>query len=280
MGTAFLTSILFAITVTLAPVAYATGVGVELLLFARFLVLIIASFFMKKKGFKQVLQNGDIKTIGIISFALLVQTFGYMTSIKYLPISVAVVLFYMFPLITYLIDSMVKSKGIGGYSIVLLLLGVFGIWLVVSGDVTGDVNFIGVFWVLLSAIMQAVINTASGFVKTMDKWLIINTTSIFPAMFFLLYFLSNGDSIVLEQIVSVILPGLSFCLGMFLFFKSISNIGTVRTANMLYFEPVFTILIAMVAFNEVLSILQWLGMVVTVIAALMLEILNRRKIIT
>jgi drug/metabolite transporter (DMT)-like permease len=59
--------------------------------------------------------------------------------------------------------------------------------------------------------------------------------------------------------------------GFYFFFHSIVKIGPVRTANVMYMEPVFTIILGVILLQNVLGYSQWLGMLIILLATISLE---------
>jgi drug/metabolite transporter (DMT)-like permease len=64
--------------------------------------------------------------------------------------------------------------------------------------------------------------------------------------------------------------------GFYFFFYSIAKIGPVRTSNVMFFEPIFTIMIGIVAFHNSLAFSQWLGVLVIILATSSLEIWGKK----
>jgi drug/metabolite transporter (DMT)-like permease len=59
--------------------------------------------------------------------------------------------------------------------------------------------------------------------------------------------------------------------GIYFFFRSISIIGPVRTSNVMYLEPIFTIILGVILLQDMLGMNQWLGMFIIFTATISLE---------
>jgi drug/metabolite transporter (DMT)-like permease len=73
-----------------------------------------------------------------------------------------------------------------------------------------------------------------------------------------------------------ILSAIGMSGGFYFFFKSISIIGPVRTSNVMYLEPVFTILLGVMLLQDQLGISQWVGMSIIFIATISLELWGKK----
>jgi transporter family protein len=68
-----------------------------------------------------------------------------------------------------------------------------------------------------------------------------------------------------------ILAGVSFAFAYLTFFAAANIIGISRVAMISFIEPVFTILLAMVLFQEALSIIQWGGVGLVAVGLFIME---------
>ena len=59
-------------------------------------------------------------------------------------------------------------------------------------------------------------------------------------------------------------------------FHSIAKIGPVRTSNVMFLEPVFTIMMGIALLHNVLGLTQWLGILVIILATSSLEFWGKK----
>ena len=94
------------------------------------------------------------------------------------------------------------------------------------------------------------------------------------AVFVIIYFMTTAAPIALLT-TPMLMWGLASAIGMsggfYFFFHSIAKIGPVRTANVMYMEPVFTIILGVMLLQNVLGYSQWLGMLIILLATISLE---------
>ena len=98
---------------------------------------------------------------------------------------------------------------------------------------------------------------------------------VLPAtVFVLIYFMTTAAPIA-SVTAPMLMWGIASAIGMsggfYFFFHSIAKIGPVRTSNVMYMEPVFTIILGVMLLQNVLGYSQWLGMLIILLATISLE---------
>ena len=273
------TAFLFAGTVNIAPFAYEAGASVFLLLSVRFIICLISSIIFAPGVYTGGVTVGKKEGVFIclIGISFVVQAYGYMKSVQLLPVSVAVTIFYTFPIITFILEKIIILRIIKMGPILWLVCALFGVWLLVQKGVI-EWGVSGVIWALVAALMQSFINIISQRLSSISGWKLVNYTSVIPAIIFLLmYYFVDKEKITLEAVLWSVLAAICFCIGLWMFYKSIHKIGSVRTASILYLEPVFTFLLGMLFFGVYLTPYQWLGVSLVTMAISATEIGERVK---
>ncbi|MFQ5401052.1 MAG: DMT family transporter [Anaerolineae bacterium] len=277
MGLALAAALLFAVTVNTAPLAYAAGASVLMLMSIRFGFTAVASSSLRRgKWLNNSITRRDAVLLLFASLMLAGQSFGYMAAVNFLPVSIAVILFYTFPILTFVISSVVNGRSFKIAPFIALGITLVGIYLLVQ-DGSHTWHMIGIFWAFFAAIMQAIINIISPKIAAVSGWEMVRYTSLLPAMAFLSAYLLNRESFSLGAMGWSLAAASTFCLGLYLFYRSISIIGPVRTANLLYFEPLFSVSLGLLVFGERLKQAQWLGAILIILATLALEIQERTQ---
>jgi len=242
----------------------------------RFVFTTVVSSSLSRGGWlnKSFTRNDTIFLL-LASFALAGQSFGYMASVSYLPVSVAVILFYTFPILTFVLSAIMGGGPLKLAPFLALGAALAGIYLLVQVGIQAW-NLVGVFWALFAAMMQAVINVITPKIKKVSGWELVKYTSLLPAAAFLGIYLTDRSGFSLPAVSWSLGAALVFCLGLYFFYRSVSVIGPLRTANLLYLEPVFTLILSLFIFGERLQFLQWLGIVIIILATSSLEIQERK----
>jgi drug/metabolite transporter (DMT)-like permease len=268
----------FSIAASMAPLYYAAGGTVFLLLCVRYTTTLILSIALDKPRKKKKSKSIYIRLI-TISVLQAVFVGCYMYSLKLIPLSLAVVVIYTFPLFTFFTNSVIKSRSIDLISAAALFVSLFGIWLMVQGDAT-DWNGWGVFWGTVASIAQAGVNILSRHEDVEPGWGLIKYLMILPTcVFALIYFVITPEPIAFvsaEMLQWSLISAAGMIGGFYFFFHSIAKIGPVRTSNVMFFEPVFTIMIGILFFQNNLAQMQWLGIFVIILATSSLEIWGKK----
>jgi len=276
--TAILAAFFFSLAATVVPYFYNVGGTVFLLLSVRYVSTFIFASVLNKSPKKTKTKSIHTRLILISLFQALFVS-SYMYSIKLIPLSLAVVVIYTFPIITFFVNSLIKSRSIDFLSVSALLVSLFGIWVLVQGD-SSDWNLWGIFWGLVSSCAQVTVNILSRHDSVESGWGLVKYITVLPALIFVsIYFAVTSDPISLvssEMLMWSILSAIGMSGGFYFFFKSISIIGPVRTSNVMYLEPVFTILLGVMLLQDQLGISQWVGMSIIFIATISLELWGKK----
>ncbi len=270
---AILAALFFSLAAAMVPYFYQAGGSVFLLLSIRYISALSFSSILDRapKIHKTKKINARLVAISILQ-ALFIAS--YMYSIKLIPLSLAVVVIYTFPIITFFANSLIKSRTVDVFSVIALLVSLLGIWVMVQGDYT-DWNLWGIFWGLVASVAQVSVNILSRHESVEPGWGLVKYITILPSIVFLLiYFIyTTGPivSITLDMLMWSMLSAIGMSGGFYFFFNSIAKIGPVRTANVMYMEPVFTIILGVVLLGNVLGYFQWIGMLIILLATFSLE---------
>jgi len=273
VSTAILSAFFFSLAATTAPYFYGVGGGVFLLLSVRYVSTFIFASILNKSPKKIKTKATHIRLI-LISIFQAIFIASYMYSISLIPLSLAVVVIYTFPIITFFVNSILKSRSIDFLSAAALLVSLFGIWILVQGD-SSNWNLWGVFWGLIASLAQVTVNILSRHKSVESGWGLIQYIMVLPSVVFvLIYFIVTLEpiaSVSSEMLLWSILSAMGMTGGIYFFFRSISIIGPVRTSNVMYLEPIFTIILGVILLQDMLGMNQWLGMFIIFTATISLE---------
>ena len=270
---AIISAFSFSLAAAAVPTFYKVGGSVFLLLSVRYIFTLFLSSVLDKSPKKQRTKEAHIRLV-LISIFQAIFVGSYMYSIKLIPLSLAVVVIYTFPVITFFANSLIKSRSIDLLSVAALLVSLIGIWVLVNGDSSGW-NLWGVFWGLLASVAQVFVNILSRHESVDPGWGLIKYIMVLPTtVFVLIYFITTVEPIVsltAPMIIWGIASGVFMSGGFYFFFHSIAKIGPVRTSNVMYMEPVFTIILGVILLQNAIGSSQWLGMFIIFIATISLE---------
>jgi len=271
---AIISAFSFSLAAAAVPYFYKVGGSVFLLLGVRYIFTLSLSSVLDKSPKKQKTKEARIRLV-LISIFQAIFVGSYMYSIYlFHNLSLAVVVIYTFPIITFFANSLIRSRSIDVLSVLALLASLLGIWVLVQSD-TSDWNLWGVFWGLFASVAQSFVNILSRHESVSPGWGLIKYIMVLPAaVFVIIYFMTTAAPIA-SVTAPMLMWGIASAIGMsggfYFFFHSIAKIGPVRTANVMYMEPVFTIILGVILLQNVLGYSQWLGMLIILLATISLE---------
>lgn len=269
----------FSASPSLARLAYDGGSDAGTVTLARFLlgaILTLALLYGRGGGLpkdRRVLLWG----LGI-GLVYAIQSFAYMGSVLFVPVGIAVLVFFLFPvfvaLFAWLIDKMPLSGArwaavFGAFSGVALTTG--------AAPELPDPRGVGL--ALIAALFTAVyIIYGSRLSKEIGSLTYSGLTFTTASLLFLLW-TAVGPGVALPGTligwIGLIGSAVCFVVGILAFFAALTVIDTVKASLVCNLEPLFAIAIAFLLLGELLTPVQLVGVVV-VVGAILLSDLGER----
>ena len=272
--------IFFALGNTLANVAYAGGSDPVSLSTARFLFPAIAlAAILLLTGKPPTLPRRD----GMVALALgvvtAVYTLALLSAIEILPVALAVLIFFLFPILTSLILAIMGWQRLSVTTVAAGVLAFAGLALAL-GINRQALSLEGITYASIAALGLAVVSAVSGrVIRSGDPrpvTLYILTMASAVAIVIVLF---RGEYLLPQTLTgwwgfagSVIFSGIA----MIGFFVAISLIGPARATLFQYGEPLFTMATAFFFLGHTLSSLQILGAIVVVVALVGEKVIRER----
>ncbi len=269
-------AIALAVTDIAAPNVYNAGANPATLLMLRALVtILVIGAVLLFTGRMKTLNSGDEFKCLISGILFVFAGYGLFSALEILPVSIVVLLLYLFPILTTIFDAVARRELPGIFAVVLLLLALAGLGLAL--DVAGT-NFdgTGVYFGLLAAV-----SVAATFVWNNHKLEKTDPEQITFRMFCVSFVVFSGwvisaDSFSLPQstpgsiwlIVMLICFAFAF-LGMF---RGAQMAGSVRASMIMNLEPIVAILLAVMFLNETMKPMQILGAVLVLAAVIISQL--------
>ncbi len=272
--------LLFALGNTLANVAYAGGSDPVSLSTARFLFPAIAlAAILALAGKPPTLPRRD----GVVALALgvvtAVYTLALLSAIEILPVALAVLIFFLFPILTSVILAVVGwerlplttiAAGVLAFLGLALALGVNRQALSVEGMIYGGIAAFGL--AIVSAVSSRIIRSGDPRPVTLYILTMASAVAIVIVLFRGEYLLPHTATGWWGFGGSVLFSGIA----MVGFFVAISLIGPARATLFQYAEPLFTMATAFLLLGQALTALQIVGAVVVVGALVGEKVLRGR----
>ena len=260
--------LLFALGNTLANVAYAGGSDPVSLSTARFLfpaIALAAILALARKPPTLPRRDGLVAlALGIVTA---VYTLALLSAIEILPVALAVLIFFLFPILTSVILAVVGwerlplttiAAGVVAFAGLALALGVNRQALSVEGVIYGGIAALGL--AIVSAVSSRIIRSGDPRPVTLYILTMASAVAIVIVLFRGEYLLPHTVSGWWGFGGSVLFSGIA----MVGFFVAISLIGPARATLFQYAEPLFTMATAFLLLGQALTALQILGAIVVV----------------
>ena len=272
---ALLSSLFYALNVSMIPLIYSFEVSVFLFLFIRFGTTFCSSIFVTKSlfSFKKIKQQRLGLWIFLLSLLFAVQSWLYVEAVKYMSVGLASVVLFTYPLLTYLIVSITKKRSLDLTTILMFLIAIAGIAAISQSDEGFYTMAIGIILALLSALSYSLILIITPKMGSLRNWEIVKFTTLIPALSFLILFVSETGLYwpQKEALLLCFISGTLFAIGMMFYHISVKKYGPVRTANIGYTEPLLVLIFGFIAYLDTITIIQGIGVIMVALASITIE---------
>ena len=200
---------------------------------------------------------------------------AYLHPCFFLPVSLAIVIFYTYPIITLAGEKIIARQTPKPLEIGCFILAFIGLILALNID-TQSANTIGIGLAITASLgMSASYLVSEKKLKDVAPFLLTFHLALCGLIIMTVYILItrsfNPGAIIGSNLLFVFLASLSFATAFFCMFKGINMIGAVNTAMILNLEPIFTIGLAFTFLNESLTGIQLIGAVLVLLAIIIVQ---------
>ena len=280
-----LSAVGFGTVPVLALFAYDGGINVFTLLFLRFtlasILLFLYIFITKQKIKLNKKQMFNIFIMGGVFYSIF--SFCYFSAIRYIPASLAVLIFYTYPFITAAISSFLLNMELTIKIIGAILVSFIGL-IFVLGKTSGDIVIIGLLFAVGAAVFYSVYTLFGDHIlKDVPLLTTIAMVCLFAAFSFLtIGLLSNNVSFAFDYSTWLPVIGIAVVsmLGFLAFFQGIKMTNPTSISVLSMIEPVVTIILSIIFFNELLNYYQLFGAVLVLGGSVLvvLSVKERKKV--
>ncbi|MDX2446520.1 MAG: DMT family transporter [Desulfobacterales bacterium] len=188
---------------------------------------------------------------------------GYLGATQYIPVSLAVLIFYTGPFFIIIISRFTENEPITTLRLTAICVAFIGLILIMGVKPTASLPIRGILLAFTAAIGMAAFVTGSSLTIRTASPQMVNLHSLFSGtlLFGLFLIVMGGPSgtIGLSGALKLVGSGLSIAVGYITFFSGLKIIGPVRASILLNAEPVYTIALAALLLGERLSYTQFMG---------------------
>jgi len=270
---ALVAGILFGLIGPTTKIAYNAGASVPIAIFLRYAVatIIILPFLPYQKNLFDVFKK-NLKYFISISVGSIFLTLGLLTSVKFIEVSLTILIFCLYPIYVLIYSIIVDKEKILLSVKILFLITFIGI-IMVLGPSFKVINLLGVTLAIvasLGATSMIIINQ-----KMSSKGISPIPINIFINMFNLIFFFivlkiffSLDFDFPINIFLLILIPSICYSFALLSQLIAIPKIGQSNTALFLYLEPVVGVLGAVFLLKENLQIYQIVGAVIVIISLL------------
>ncbi|MCK5365121.1 MAG: DMT family transporter, partial [Gammaproteobacteria bacterium] len=239
----------------------------------RFLaVALIVGLWLRVTGGSFAVSTRGMLASALVGVCFISVSGGTLVSVSYIPVNLAVLVFYTYPMMTLLVVSAMERRRPGIAELVAVTLALLGVALAIQVSFE-HLNAAGVAFALLAAVGAAttfiVAARALPSVGTkLMSWYACSVAFVGGAAMTLgLDAVAIPDTAFGIGLIAIIIA--IFATAVVAMFVGVKLIGPVRSATLLCLEPVTAIFVAVLVLGEHLKAGQWLGAALVGIAMLM-----------
>ena len=270
----------FGLITTLAKISFNEGATPQTVVFFRILSTSILmglwSFWTGrktqsgKKSKEQVPSRLPVTvTIVVTGICISVMSLGYLGSVKYIPVSLSVLLFFTFPfwvlIINYIIDREIPKL----HKLFAFIVAFFGLALSL-GPTWEVLDLLGIVLVLCGSVASAgYIVAGSKAVQMIATPVLLfysNTLAVFLVGAVMFYTETFSISHTILGWTGIGAVCLLFTIGQFFLFTGTKHTGSAQASLILNVEPLISIVAAIILLGERLAVAQFIGVAVVITA--------------
>ena len=270
---ALVAGILFGLIGPTTKIAYNAGASVPIAIFLRYAVatIIILPFLPYQKNLFDVFKK-NLKYFISISVGSIFLTLGLLTSVKFIEVSLTILIFCIYPIYVLIYSIIVDKEKILLSVKILFLITFIGI-IMVLGPSFKVINLLGVTLAIvasLGATSMIIINQkmSSNGISPIPINIFINMFNVIFFFIVLKIFFSLDFDFPINIFLLILIPSICYSFALLSQLIAIPKIGQSYTALFLYLEPVVGVLGAVFLLKENLQIYQIVGAVIVIISLL------------
>ncbi len=254
---------------TFARLAYDAGSNPPTQVMLRSLCMALAlGGFQLLSGRGLMLPRRALSATLALAVCIFFMSFGYLSSVAYIGVSLAVLLLYTFPLMVGVASPLLGRERMTWIK-AICLVGAFCGLLVASWNGFGALDWRGVAFALTGAAGVAGVSLfggaamARGHPFTMNAWINLWVTLAVAA-----YVIVAGVFALPQTGIGWLATAgvcVFYTLGILFLFLGLTMISPARSALTMNLEPLFSTLAAIVLLGEVVGLQQWIGMTMLLI---------------
>ncbi|WP_042339602.1 EamA family transporter [Desulfosporosinus youngiae] len=274
----------FSVYPILGKVVFAGGAGLSTVLLFRFGIsaLTLWAITIWREGFPRLSLKSwlSLWLMGGVAYSMMAGL--YISSVLYIPASLAALLLYAYPIIVTVLAVLTKQEMFSRFKFAGLIIATFGLVLVLGVAFQG-INILGVLLALGAAFVYAIYILAGNKVlKTISPLVSTAAISTSAALTYgVIGFQVSGMTWNLSwgTWMGIVGIAVSTIIAMLTFFEGIKRVGATSASIISTTEPVMTVILAVIIFQEHLTLWQVVGGIFVIAGGILAVISPASKII-
>lgn len=269
LGATVLAAFFISLNTTFARITYDAGSNPATQVFLRSLcMMLVLGGLQRALGRRLMVARPTIPTTVALGLCIFLMSFGYLSSVAYISVSLAVLVLYTYPLLVGVASPLLGRERMTWLK-ASCLIGAFAGLAIASSDGFGRLDWRGIALGLAGAGGIAGVSLFGGRAMakahpfTMNAWM--NLWVVLAAALYLAasggpQFPQTGTGWLATAAVC-----LCYTLGLLFMFLGLMLVSPAQSAVTMNLEPLFTTLAAILLLGEVIATRQWIGMVMLLI---------------
>jgi len=271
----------YSLCVILARIVYGHGGDALAVLISRMGVFFFFLWiYFAVSGRSIALERRDLLGSMLIGAVVAVQSYSYYSAFQYIPVSLAVLIFYTYPTLVALVSRALARTPLGPAMIAVLVAAFFGLALVLEASIA-DVETHGLIRAGMASLgMTITVMLASRILARVDPQVMAFYSAGVTSAIYVAAAMTMGAATAPASFVgwaALIAMPLVYTFGLLGWYASLRVLGTVRASFVSNFEPLFTVLLAAILLGETMSLRQMMGGALVVGAVVAIQWAGWRK---
>jgi drug/metabolite transporter (DMT)-like permease len=274
-------AVFFALANTLAGVAYQGGSNPFTLSATRFILPAVALFAILRMGGRAfALDRKSAAVATILGLISVIYTFALLKAIELLPVTIAILIFYLFPILTAFILAFLGASRLTAKTLASALVVFFGLGLALAVQFS-ELNPVGMLAGLISALGFAVVCSVSNRLmsaedsRTVTLYLSAAATA---AMILVSIFVNDlRFPVTASGWSGFIISNALYAAAIIGFYRSIAIVGAGTATFFLNLEPIVVIGTGYVVLGQMVTSWQVVGIAIVVAALVYASQPERRR---
>jgi drug/metabolite transporter (DMT)-like permease len=295
LGVLLVGTVFVSLITTFASLAYSGGATPMTLVWSRFIGLVLVlGVLLRVSGVRFHLPKRNMRATFWIAICLLMMSAGYLGSVAYIKVSLAVVILYTYPLLVAVFAALSGRERLTPLRVALLLLAFLGLVIALGQDlgltlnlerVAFDASAITLDWrgaalaLIASFGVAAFVTWAGAYLNDVDSRVVNFWANLWMILMVAVFvIIEGGISLPGTGLGWVGYAGATLCYvaAMVCWFGSMKVLTPTETAMTLNLEPAISLVAASLVLGEATSVQQWVGTLVLLSAIILASVLGGR----